>query len=162
MWCARRHRPFRLIEDPELCEILHMLYDKVDIPSWWTISRDIHLLHVDARTRVVIYLLVRFLKNLKDCMLTWALTRHSAARFIFVLMDGLRRTSSHSSESRRTGFSMAESIISYLISFGMFLFPCPAVVRYHTDAWRTRQPRQRAHGRVSRREDGTMPHRVRH
>lgn len=55
LWCARRHRPFLLIEDEELCEIFRMLYAKVDIPSRFTISRDVRLLHVDSRVRVIAF-----------------------------------------------------------------------------------------------------------
>lgn len=55
MWCARHHRPFAVVEDEELCKIFRMLYAKVDIPSRFTISRDIQLLHVDSRVRVIAF-----------------------------------------------------------------------------------------------------------
>ena len=32
MWCARRHRPFKIVQDDELVEIFQMLYSLVDIP----------------------------------------------------------------------------------------------------------------------------------
>ncbi|KAH9848306.1 hypothetical protein C2E23DRAFT_739823 [Lenzites betulinus] len=53
LWCARRHCPFCLVEDPELCVIFRMLYDKIDIPSQWTILRDICLLQTHAHNGVV-------------------------------------------------------------------------------------------------------------
>lgn len=60
MWCARHHRPFVLIEDKELGEIFRMLYAKVDIPSRYTISRDVRLLHTDSHTRVIAFFMVRW------------------------------------------------------------------------------------------------------
>jgi hypothetical protein len=41
VWCARRHRPFTIVDDSELVEIFKMLYERVEIPSRITISRDI-------------------------------------------------------------------------------------------------------------------------
>lgn len=41
MWIARRHRPFTIVEDPEFCEILRMLYVRVQIPSRIMVSRDL-------------------------------------------------------------------------------------------------------------------------
>ncbi|TDL16105.1 hypothetical protein BD410DRAFT_731741, partial [Rickenella mellea] len=41
IWIARRHRPFAIAEDPELQHLFMMLYGKVDIPSRFTVSRDI-------------------------------------------------------------------------------------------------------------------------
>ncbi|KAL1940908.1 hypothetical protein VTO73DRAFT_7544 [Trametes versicolor] len=123
MWCARRHRPFRLIEDPELCEILHMLYDKVDIPSRWTISRDIRLLHVDARTRVVIYLLALGGK-IHLCVDGWTspnvisflgITAHWVldGRVRHIILDFIRLDSAH------TGAYLAEKMAQCLIEYGI-------------------------------------------
>ncbi|EIW63697.1 uncharacterized protein TRAVEDRAFT_41128 [Trametes versicolor FP-101664 SS1] len=33
LWCARHHRPYAIVEDPELQNIFRMLYAKVKIPS---------------------------------------------------------------------------------------------------------------------------------
>ncbi|KAJ3549237.1 hypothetical protein NM688_g5201 [Phlebia brevispora] len=41
LWCASRHRPYLIIEDPELLAIFCMLYAKVEVPSAITLSRDI-------------------------------------------------------------------------------------------------------------------------
>jgi hypothetical protein len=41
IWIARRHRPFNIVEDPEFIELLTSLNNKVNIPSRFTVSRDI-------------------------------------------------------------------------------------------------------------------------
>ena len=41
LWVARRHRPFSIIEDPELIDILRDLNSKVVTPSRYTVSRDV-------------------------------------------------------------------------------------------------------------------------
>lgn len=41
LWIARRHRPFAIVEDPELLAIFEMLYAKVETPSRSTVSRDV-------------------------------------------------------------------------------------------------------------------------
>ena len=56
MWCARRHRPFSIVEDREFQEILQMLYPKVRLPSRFTISRDIRMVHDVTRDSVKDYL----------------------------------------------------------------------------------------------------------
>lgn len=57
VWIARRHRPFAIVEDPELRAIFHMLFDKVEIPSRSTVSRDVR--EVFAATRKQIRSLLR-------------------------------------------------------------------------------------------------------
>ena len=52
MWCARRHRPFGIVEDPEFHEIAHMLYSKAKIPLRWTVSRDVQTLFDSTKVRV--------------------------------------------------------------------------------------------------------------
>lgn len=52
LWCARRHRPFTIMEDPEFRELLRMLYPKVKVPSRKTVSRDVRKIVVDGRERV--------------------------------------------------------------------------------------------------------------
>ena len=45
LWCARRHRPFSIVEDPEFCRIVHMLYMHAETPSCISVLCDIqHLL----------------------------------------------------------------------------------------------------------------------
>lgn len=41
LWVSRRHRPFRIVEDPELLDIFHDLNSRVITPSATTVSRDI-------------------------------------------------------------------------------------------------------------------------
>lgn len=57
LWCARRHRPFTIVEDPELRELLRMLYPKVNLPSRKTVSRDVRAIVEDGRERVKAMLL---------------------------------------------------------------------------------------------------------
>jgi hypothetical protein len=40
-WVARRHQPFKIVEDPEFVEILQLFNSRVAIPSRFTVSRDI-------------------------------------------------------------------------------------------------------------------------
>lgn len=54
MWCARRHRPFTIVEDPELLMLLKMLYGCVELPKRLTVSRDIQFIHTTSKTRLVI------------------------------------------------------------------------------------------------------------
>lgn len=41
MWCARRHRPFKIVADPKLVEIFQMLYHRAKVPHPVTVSRDV-------------------------------------------------------------------------------------------------------------------------
>jgi phenylalanine-4-hydroxylase len=41
VWCARRTRPYHLVNDPEFVEILQMFNAQVAIPSRMTVSRDV-------------------------------------------------------------------------------------------------------------------------
>ena len=52
MWCARRHRPFAIADDPEFHDIAHMLYSKVKIPSRWTVGRDVQTIFESTKVRV--------------------------------------------------------------------------------------------------------------
>ena len=59
LWVARHHRPFAIIEDPELRLLFRMLYGRVEIPSRITVARDVHLILRDAKERLISYLNVR-------------------------------------------------------------------------------------------------------
>ena len=59
LWVARHHRPFAIVEDPELRVLLRMLYSRVEIPSRVTVARDVHLILRDAKERLIGYLKVR-------------------------------------------------------------------------------------------------------
>ncbi|KAH9852421.1 hypothetical protein C2E23DRAFT_730680 [Lenzites betulinus] len=58
MWCARHHRPFVVVEDPEFRQLLKMLYAKAEIPKRMTVARDVRLIHTDCKERVTVYLKV--------------------------------------------------------------------------------------------------------
>lgn len=52
LWVARRHRPFSIVEDPELLEIFRDLNNKVVTPSASTVSRDVKELFLLSRNTV--------------------------------------------------------------------------------------------------------------
>ena len=41
LWIAHRHRPFAIVEDTELLDILKDLNNKVEVPSRFMVSRDV-------------------------------------------------------------------------------------------------------------------------
>lgn len=43
IWCVSRHRPFKIVEDPEFCGMLGVLYGKVQISSRVIVSRDVQV-----------------------------------------------------------------------------------------------------------------------
>ncbi|TBU31222.1 hypothetical protein BD311DRAFT_617234, partial [Dichomitus squalens] len=53
MWVARRHRAFQIVEDPEFREIVRMLYQKAQLPSRVTVSRDVHDIHEMSKDNVL-------------------------------------------------------------------------------------------------------------
>ena len=53
LWCARRHRPFAIVDDPELQQIMVMLYSKVKIPSRHTVSHNIQSILEFSKARVI-------------------------------------------------------------------------------------------------------------
>ena len=59
LWCARRHRPFSIVEDPEFRRIVCMLYTRAETPSRISVSRDIQHLLAHARTQLIVQLAVR-------------------------------------------------------------------------------------------------------
>jgi predicted oxidoreductase len=58
VWCARHHRPFTIVDDDELVEIFRMLYERVEIPSRITVSRDIQEMFQLSRRTVTQVLVV--------------------------------------------------------------------------------------------------------
>jgi len=97
-WVTECHRPFKIIEDPPLQEMLKMLYGKVEIPSDTTISRDVKEAHgiskghVAKRLQVSLYAL-RIGRYLQSYHI-----RHMLGASTLVLMDGHRQMLSRSSE----------------------------------------------------------------
>jgi hypothetical protein len=59
LWVARRHRPFAIVEDDELIEIFMDLNNKVEVPSRFTVSRDVKEIFELSRKRVAEILKVR-------------------------------------------------------------------------------------------------------
>jgi hypothetical protein len=60
-WVSRRHRPFAIIEDDELIDLFRDLYNKVEVPSQSTVSRDVKEIFQMSRVRVAQMLQVRSL-----------------------------------------------------------------------------------------------------
>jgi hypothetical protein len=66
LWIARRHRPFSIIKDPELIDILVDLNSKVITPSRYTVSRDVKEIFQMSRSKVSQILKVSFLLQLRE------------------------------------------------------------------------------------------------
>jgi hypothetical protein len=52
IWVARRHRPFAIVEDDELVDIFMDLNNKVEVPSRFTVSRDVKEIFEMSRKKV--------------------------------------------------------------------------------------------------------------
>lgn len=61
IWVARRHRPFAIVEDDELRDIFTDLNNKVEVPSRFTVSRDVKEIFDMSRVKVAAILKVRAL-----------------------------------------------------------------------------------------------------
>lgn len=57
-WVARQHRPYTTVEDPELPDIFHMLYAKVEVPSARSISWDVQEVFKMLKQNVILMLKV--------------------------------------------------------------------------------------------------------
>jgi len=66
LWVARRNRPFSIIEDPELIDILMDLNSKVVTPSRYTVSRDVKEIFQLSRSKVSLILKVCCFRRLGD------------------------------------------------------------------------------------------------
>jgi Na+-transporting NADH:ubiquinone oxidoreductase subunit NqrA len=77
LWVARRHRPFAIVEDPELLEIFHDLNNKCTTPSASTVSRDVKEIFQVSRKKVAQLLQVRVLLLLS---FTWYSPERQAYR----------------------------------------------------------------------------------
>lgn len=58
LWIVRRHRPFSIVEDTELIDILQMFCDHVTVPSARTISRDVQEIFQMTKVNVARFLQV--------------------------------------------------------------------------------------------------------
>ena len=52
LWVAHRHRPFAIVMDDELVEIFTDLNNKVEVPSRFTVSRDVKEIFLMSRVKV--------------------------------------------------------------------------------------------------------------
>ena len=52
MWVAEGHRPFAVVEDPQLLLLFRILYAKVKDPSASTVSRDMREIYAITRKHV--------------------------------------------------------------------------------------------------------------
>lgn len=77
LWCSRRHRPYAIVEDPEIQEILRMLYSKVHIPSRYTVSRDVKVLHREMQLALIELLAVSSLSFRRSTVFLVELYLHS-------------------------------------------------------------------------------------
>jgi hypothetical protein len=59
LWVARCHRPFAIVEDNELVDIFMDLNNKVEVPSRFTVSRDVKEIFAMSRVKVSEILKVR-------------------------------------------------------------------------------------------------------
>jgi hypothetical protein len=59
LWVARRHRPFTIVEDKELVDIFTDLNNKVEVPSRFTVSRDVKEIFYMSQIKVAAILKVR-------------------------------------------------------------------------------------------------------
>ncbi|OJT06793.1 hypothetical protein TRAPUB_2358 [Trametes pubescens] len=124
MWCARRHRPFSIVEDEEFREILHMLYPKVSLPSRFTVSRDIQMIVEDSRDRVK-ELLTNDIKNkVHLCVDGWTspnvisflgITAHwyQDGEIQHIILDFIKLDKAH------TGAYLAERLNNCLRAYGL-------------------------------------------
>ena len=58
---ARHHRPFAIVEDDELIDIFMDLNNRVEVPSRFTVSRDVKEIFEMSRVKVAAILKVRAL-----------------------------------------------------------------------------------------------------
>lgn len=52
LWIACRRRPYSIVEDPELLELIKMLHTRAEIPCCMTVSNDIRTLYQLSVTRI--------------------------------------------------------------------------------------------------------------
>jgi hypothetical protein len=67
LWIARHHRPFNIIEDPELIEIFSILNNKAAVPSRFTVSHDIHEIFDATREHLIAKLKVHLTFKRASC-----------------------------------------------------------------------------------------------
>jgi len=63
LWVARRHRPFAIVEDPELLDIFADLNKNVVTPSHFTVSHDVKEIFAMSHINVSRILQVSYLSS---------------------------------------------------------------------------------------------------
>ena len=117
MWCACRHRPFAIVDDPEFRDLLAMLYARVDIPSRHTVSRDVQTIMDDSRSRVLQHFKVCYCFHFDMRTLTnLLLHRNSRGKSTSVWMDGRPQICSRFWVLRHTGTMVARFATSFWTS----------------------------------------------
>ncbi|OJT11245.1 hypothetical protein TRAPUB_12245 [Trametes pubescens] len=117
MWCARRHRPYIIVEDPEFRAMLRMLYGKVEIPKRMTVGRDVQLIHTDSKGRNIN-------GRIHICIDGWTSPNvlaflgitahwHENGKIRHIILDFVRLTKAH------TGKYLAEKVMGCLEEFGI-------------------------------------------
>ncbi|OJT02096.1 hypothetical protein TRAPUB_7442 [Trametes pubescens] len=123
LWCARRHRPYAIVEDPEIQEVFRMLYSRVYIPSRTTVSRDVRTLHRDMKLGLM-QLLAGLSCRLHLCVDGWTSPNvlsflgitvhwHWDGEIRHVILDFVRLTSAH------TRAYLAEKVVECLKEYGI-------------------------------------------
>lgn len=111
-WVARRHRPYAIVEDPELREIFQMLFARVEVPLARTLSRDVQEVFELSKLNLIAMLKVCLLFRLSSQLLTrlYRLIRESS---ISDWMDGRHRMSIRSWAWSSTCFGAQSSFRWY-------------------------------------------------
>ncbi|OJT13582.1 hypothetical protein TRAPUB_9870 [Trametes pubescens] len=123
MWCARRHRPFTIVDDPEFQELLCMLYAKVELPSRVTLSRDVQMITLDGKIRVIAFL-SSLPGKIHICVDGWTSPNvlsflgvtahwHRDGAIEHIILDFIRLTNGH------TGKYLAEKLVECLTEYGI-------------------------------------------
>ncbi|KAL1945891.1 hypothetical protein VTO73DRAFT_1893 [Trametes versicolor] len=123
MWCARRHRPFTIVDDPEFQELMCMLYAKVELPSRVTVSRDVQMIMLDGKIRVIAFLSSLPCK-IHICVDGWTSPNimsflgvtahwHHDGEIEHIILDFIRLTNGH------TGKYLAEKLVECLTGYGI-------------------------------------------
>lgn len=113
LWVARRHRPFAIVEDSELVDIFKDLNNKVEVPSRFTVSRDVQEIFNLSRKEVASILKVRTLSFTKPS--ANGVHRHIQGNYTFALTGGRHPMSSPLLVSLFTGLATLASIQRFLI-----------------------------------------------
>ena len=91
LWVFKCHRPFAIMDDEPLQQILWMLYAKVETPLATTISRDVKEIHSIVKVKVGKVLQVWVLSFFPTGAIwtnIWVISSNTLDEYTWVLMDG--------------------------------------------------------------------------